>query len=61
MTLVETFCQLYKASMKDHETAVKLAPRISEVWNDMSDLDREIAASLLKLPKHTETDYENEA
>jgi len=61
MTLIETFCQLYKASMKNHETAVKLAPRISEIWNDMSDLDREIATSLLKLPKTSETDYEKDA
>lgn len=58
MTLIETFCQLYTASMKSPETAARLAPRISEIWEDMSELDREIATSLLKLPKHTETDYE---
>ena len=59
MTLIETFCQLYKASMSSPQMAAKLAPRIAEIWNDMSDLDREIASSLLKIPKHSETDYEN--
>lgn len=59
MTLIETFCQLYLASTKSPETAAKLAPQISEVWNDMSDLDREVAMSLLKLPKHSETEYED--
>jgi hypothetical protein len=59
MTLIETFCQLYIASTKSPETAAKLAPQLSEIWNDMSDLDREIATSLLKLPKHSETEYED--
>jgi hypothetical protein len=59
MTLIETFCQLYQSSMKSPAQAAKLAPRIAEIWGDMSDMDREIAASLLKLPKHSETNYED--
>ena len=59
MTLIETFCQLYKSSTTSPVQAAKLAPRLAEIWNDMSDLDREIAESLLKLPKHSETNYED--
>lgn len=58
MTLIETFCQLYAASMKSPSDAARLAPRISEVWGNMSETDQEIASSLLKLQSNSGTNYE---
>jgi len=57
MTNVELFCMLYTDSLKSLEASHKLAPRLAEIWSEMSPNDRETAHTLMKLPPATETNY----
>jgi hypothetical protein len=45
------------SSKVNQTAAIKMAPRLAEVWDSMSEVDREIASSLLQIPKHSETNY----